>query len=475
MAFLFGTAGVCVAVPDGGTAAPEGDAAARVPVKPAYELEIDLSWDQRTLDAREVVTAVNSTGTRWDRLVFSVPPAANSDGFVLHSVTVAQGHATIQVVPEFHSSMLYVKAPQSVPDGGTVVIELNFKLTLKKLGAYTIHPAGNQGYNGKVIQCGDFFPTLTPYDPQRGFREWEYAAVGDPYIYPLADYSVRLRTRPDVTVAAAGLVSQDKGEWRFALQDARSFAFTASPFYRREERTLDSGVRISSYFLTGYERAGRAMLEAAAQSVDLFSDLYGPYPYRELVLAHNAYNSAMEYSGFITVTDTYIRNFSPSQPQLLLFIVAHETSHQWWYGAVGSDQVNAPWLDESLAKYSEYLYFRAYYPALEQWWLRRLASVPRLKDHFVDDTMYDFHGDLLAYSRVIYGMAPAFIRKLHLLLGEEAFFDFLKDYYASGRGRFVTAADFFRVLSRHTDKDITPLLKEFFRHPPNMAGSDPGE
>jgi aminopeptidase N len=54
-------------------------------------------------------------------------------------------------------------------------------------------------------------------------------------------------------------------------------------------------------------------------------------------------------------------------------------------------------------------------------------------------------------------------------VGEEAFFDFLKDYYASGRGRFVTASDFFTALGRHTDKDITPLLKEFFRRPPNLA------
>ena len=53
----------------------------------------------------------------------------------------------------------------------------------------------------------------------------------------------------------------------------------------------------------------------------------------------------------------------------------------------------------------------------------------------------------------------------------EAFFGFLKEYYRSGRGRFVTASDFFNVLSRHTDKDITPLVKEFFRHPPNMAVS----
>jgi aminopeptidase N len=296
--------------------------------------------------------------------------------------------------------------------------------------------------------------------------------VGDPYIYPVADYNVSIRTRDDVTIAASGLVSRQGGRWRFILQDVRSFAFTASPWYVKETRALKNGISISAFYLKGYDRGGRAMIQAAAECVELFSRLYGPYPYRELVLAQNGYHSAMEYSTFITVTDSYIREYTPRRPQLLLFIVSHEISHQWWYGAVGSDQVTEPWLDEALAKYSEYLYFREYHPNLEKWWLRRLASVPRLRNRYIDDRLADFNNDKLAYSRVIYGMAPAFIRKLHQMMGEEDFFAFLRDYYARGKGRFVTAADFFKVLERHTDKDITPLLKEFFRHPPTFLVDD---
>ncbi len=477
---LLGTAGVCVLVPGGPAQGPdpaEKGIAGLDPavVKPSYTLDIDLSWERRTLDVREKVTVVNRTGKNWERLVFSVPPAVDTEVFTLNFVTVSRDHATIQVIPSIRASMLYVQTPQPVPDGATVTVEIDFRLSLKKLGPRSIHPEGNLGYSDQVIQCGDFFPTLTPYEPGRGFREWQYARVGDPYIYPIADFNGSIRTRPDVIVAAAGLVSLKKGEWQFSLENARSFALTASPFYRSEQRTLENGVNITCFFLKGYEQGGQAMLETASQSLELFSELFGPYPYKELVLAHNGYYSAMEYSSFITVTDSYIRNYSPARPQLLLFIIAHEISHQWWYGAVGSDQVAEPWLDEALAKYSEYLYFRAYHPALEQWWLRRLNSVPRLKNHFLDDNLYDFKDDLLTYSRVIYGMSSAFIRKLHLLVGEDAFLAFLKDYYVSGKGRFVTATDFFTVLGRHTDKDITPLLKEFFRRPPNLTVPDEGK
>jgi hypothetical protein len=443
------------------------------PVKPEYTLEMDLSWELHTLDVKERVTVANRTSEAWDRLSFSVPPAAQKGVFKLDASTLAIGHAAAAVTPVIRGSIMSIVPPQPVKPGEQAVIDLRFRLLLKKLAAGAIHPEGNQGYSDDIFQCGDFFPTLTPYEPGRGFREWQYARVGDPYIYPLADYNVAIRARVDVTVAAAGLVSQKDLVWSYRLENVRSFAFTASPSYRRESRTLADGVTVACYFLQGHDRAGQVMLDTAAQCVELYSGLFGPYPYRELVLAQNGYNSAMEYSAFITVTDGYVRNYNPKQPQLLLFIIAHEISHQWWYGAVGSDQVLEPWLDESLAKYSEYLYFRAYHPALAEWWEKRLNSVPRLKGRYIDDSIYDFNNDHLTYSRIIYGMAPAFMRALHKKIGEESFLAFLKDYYEGGRGRFVTAADFFAALGRHTSEDITPLLKEYFRVPPNMRPAPP--
>jgi aminopeptidase N len=38
-------------------------------------------------------------------------------------------------------------------------------------------------------------------------------------------------------------------------------------------------------------------------------------------------------------------------------VIVHETAHQWWYSMVGNDQILEPWLDESLADYSEVVYY----------------------------------------------------------------------------------------------------------------------
>ncbi|MBN2350956.1 MAG: hypothetical protein JXD23_00195 [Spirochaetales bacterium] len=443
----------------------------RPDVYPEYELNIALAFDKHAIGVHEKMTVVNRTRATWERLVFCVTQAVHPSVFTLDRFALSIQKEAQTVTPSIRRSMLTVDLPRPVRPGEEAEAEIDYRLNVRKLDQYEIHPAGNLGYGAHVLQAGDCFATLTPFDPDRGFREWEYAPVGDPYIYPLAGYDVRLSAEPGVTVAAAGLAEHKGNDWRFSLERARSFAFTASRYYDVARR-LVGDIPVSFYYVKGFERQAKVVLQTAAESLDLFGSLYGPYPGKELVIGQNAYSSAMEYSSFITVAHTYIRDYTPAKPQLLLSLVAHEISHQWWYDAVGSDQVMEPWLDESLAKYSEYLYFRAYRPPLAEWWEANIA-VRRPDDTFIDDSIYDLADSTRTYSRVIYGLAPAFLRDLRKTIGEDEFIAFLRDYYTSGAGRFMTAADFFDVLSRHTDADITPLLRNYFRKPPNIIAEKP--
>jgi aminopeptidase N len=62
----------------------------------------------------------------------------------------------------------------------------------------------------------------------------------------------------------------------------------------------------------------------------------------------------MEYSMLAGVTDSL---YDAPEAPYFEWIVAHEVAHQWWYGLVGSDPVNEPWLDEGLTNYSITFYF----------------------------------------------------------------------------------------------------------------------
>jgi aminopeptidase N len=61
----------------------------------------------------------------------------------------------------------------------------------------------------------------------------------------------------------------------------------------------------------------------------------------------------IEYPGMIAITDWILQ---PDQ-DYLEGVVAHEVGHQWFYNLVGNDQLDDPWLDESLTQFATLQYF----------------------------------------------------------------------------------------------------------------------
>src|SRR5688500_1552240 len=163
----------------------------------------------------------------------------------------------------------------------------------------------------------------------------------------------------------------------------------------------------------------------------------------------------MEYSGLISITDYAYATYVGQTPSLLGVLIAHETAHQWWYGAVGNDQANEPWLDESLAFYSELLYIETYEPDGTAWWWEHRVNVYEPYGP-VDATIYTY--DVSAsFITSMYGQAARFINELRAHMGDDAFYAFLQEYYATYKGKIVTAQDFKSMAQAHSEADLMPL------------------
>jgi hypothetical protein len=117
--------------------------------------------------------------------------------------------------------------------------------------------------------------------------------------------------------------------------------------------------------------------------------------------------------------------------------IAHEVAHQWWAIGVGSDSQRDPWVDESLTNWSAMLYFEDRYgkeqaDAMREMHLKTsysmgaaLAGGDRAAD--LPSSAYTNN---LQYGAVVYGKAALFYDHLRELVGEQAFFGALRDYYA---------------------------------------------
>ena len=122
---------------------------------------------------------------------------------------------------------------------------------------------------------------------------------------------------------------------------------------------------------------------------------------------------------------------------LLETTIAHEVAHQWWAIGVGSDSQKHPFVDESLTNWSAMLYYEDRYGKAKA----RQMSDLNLNTSFSMGAMLgggDKPANLptaaytnnLQYGAVIYGKGALYYSKLRELVGDEAFFGAMREYYA---------------------------------------------
>ncbi|OQA45588.1 MAG: Aminopeptidase N [Chloroflexi bacterium ADurb.Bin325] len=300
-----------------------------------------------------------------------------------------------------------------------------------------------------VLALTHFYPTVAVYDAARGGWQLDRPALqGDVIYHDVSLYDVRLTTADDVRAAATGVelareTSPDGAAvWRFGGGPMRDFTATLSREYEAAAETVD-GVTYTSYFLPGDEINGKAAPGIAAAAVELFEAEFGPYPYRELDIAATGTTAGgIEYPGLIVIArDLYAR---PAGDAGFEMVIVHETAHQWWYGVVGNDQVNDPWLDEALAQYSTYLYFAARYgkqagEAFLATLDRRWERVERVEKPIGLPVSAYSESE---YSGIVYGRGPLFFVALRERLGAERMAELLRRYYAANTWGIAHPAEF---------------------------------
>jgi len=231
-------------------------------------------------------------------------------------------------------------------------------------------------------------------------------------------------------------------------------------------------VDIHSYFFPYDTHSGQEVLNNTADAMQLFSQLLTPYPHPSLSVVQADFLDGMEYSGLFFLSNGFYNLYDGTPQGYLTFIAAHETAHQWWYGVVGNDQALEPWLDEALCTYMEHVFYENVYAdystgssqsMLDWWWYYRINFYN--PTGWVDGTIYDYDR-FLAYRDSVYLNGANFLEELRLLIGDEAFFAFLRDYARQNSGRVASSADFFTILDGHTDENLDGLLGKYFQDPP---------
>jgi hypothetical protein len=424
-----------------------------------YLLEVQLSDETWTADVVETIEVTNNSTDPWNQLAFHLPFAHTAGVFDLQTITGEDAADT--VVPHSFDPatlILLIQLAQPLQPGVKTTLNISYSLNVPLTSYEDWPPEGTVGHDLQIMQLGNWYPVLVPYRSGEGWYTWEFTEVGDPYVTEVADYDLEIRASESMVVASGGeRQASQPSVWRYHLEGARTVGFSASPAYL-EQCQQTSSIQVCSYFLPEHQQAGVDVLQAAVQSLELFSEVYGPYPYPSLVIAEDAFFGSMEYTGFVLHSGASYARYDGRADTMLIALTAHEVSHQWWYSLVGSDQVYEPWLDEALAMYSELAFYRRYYPELEDWyWSDRVyiynptGSLTR--------SIYDFP-DSQTYNHQLYRRGLLFVDELRARMGDERFYSFLQALRQRGQMRLLTTDEFFDTLEQYGEYDA--IIAEYF-------------
>lgn len=320
------------------------------------------------------------------------------------------------------------------------------------------------GWSARQMTLIDWYPFVPPLDAERGWLINEPTQQGEHLVYESANFDVSIYTiNPPslLQLAAPAPAEQRDGAYHYQLPNARRFVWAASGHYQSETvRVGQNRTPVTIYYFEEEDAAAQAALRTAAASLEIYESLFGAYPYESLAIVECIFPDGMESDGIFFLDMGYFRRYDGTPRNLLTMLTAHEVAHNWFFGAVGNDAGNEPWLDEALATYAELLYYEQQHPLdIDWWWEFRIQQWE--PGGAVDSTAYELPG-FRPYVNAVYLRGALFLHAVREQVGDPAFFTFLKDYYEAYRGGIASGDDFLALLQQSSGQDMSTLISEYF-------------
>ncbi|HRW06543.1 MAG TPA: M1 family metallopeptidase [Caldilineaceae bacterium] len=450
---------------------------------PRYEMNIELFPEQNRLTGSMRVFLTNTSDEPWQQLVFRLYPELRDYGGNLTVNSAVAGGAKFSppqaLLADYqaNNTAVSLRLPDFLRAGETMTMDIAWTLDYPVWqDAPTVYALF--GKSQEMISLPLFYPSLAVYQPSNGLLGggwWmDEGTVRGDSAFNVASLFVVTATLPanQVPVTSGTLITStliDGGRARhvWVTGPSREFLFHTSPLFQYAS-TEAYGTRVTSYWLPGQEGMGWAALRYAVASLRIFSDEFGPYPYRDMRVAPAPlYFRGMEYPQ-VSLLGVEVYNRYQDQLEPLL---AHEVAHQWWYQIVHNDPVNEPWLDEALAEYSMLLYLEelrgdddAGQLKLSRWDNPVRGMRTEGDATLINQAVMDFESSSL-YETVIYAKGALFYDSIRQTLGDRRFKRFLRTYFADHRYGIVTTDDWLKEIRALNTPALEVLYEEWVRRP----------
>ncbi|MEU4015997.1 aminopeptidase N [Microbacterium sp. NPDC028030] len=250
-----------------------------------------------------------------------------------------------------------------------------------------------------------------------------------------------------ITAVAAGPYTRVEGHWS------------------RDEQSIALGVFVRRSLAPHLE--AEEILEVTRQGLDFFTDAFAyPYPwgkYDQLFVPE--YNlGAMENPGLVTFTESYLSRGAATDAQRAARAntILHEMAHMWFGDLVTMTWWDDLWLKESFADYmgahasavaTRYHDAWVKFAASRKAWAYQQDQLPTTHPIVADIT--DLEAAKLNFDGITYAKGAAVLKQLVAFVGDDAFFEGARRYFAANAFGNTTLTDFLVQLSAVSGRDMT--------------------
>ena len=365
-------------------------------------------------------------------------------------------------------SNLNVPLPALLAPGAAVTFTLEFRIHPQSFG-------GRHGYdhNTDLLSLGDWLPTVVPYE-NGSWAQFPYADVGDQGNSAVADYSVTFTTADRMVIGGTGHATvHDAHNWAYEAPGVRDVAYILSsrfmdPYADASLTRQVGDTTIRAFLLTSHRADAAGLLDLVAAALRWYGGRLSPYPYPDFLLGEMGYPTEKQWDYSQEYPEVYL---IPTQhvPESLTpgtwswITPVHEVAHQWFYGLVGSNQLQDPWLDEAVVSFMSAAYTRAVRPDVYSTVWQTITD--KSADRPVSASLYDGYGqDDSAYFHATYDLGTRFIGEVYDTMGADAFWAALQDYVGQYTGRRATPTDFLAVLRAHSPVPLDPVFARYLAY-----------
>jgi len=447
-----------------------GDLAA-YPDAPRYTIDLALALDESgaTLDGHQQVRYTNRTPGALGEVVFRLYPNLRSYGGEMTVSNVTVDGAAAETRLDSTRTVLRVALPEPLAPGAETTLTLDYEIRVQ---AERERLYAQFSDIGGVLALPNAYAVLSVYEPGAGW--WDVAAhpQGDAVYSETAFYEVSLSAPQGLIIAATGSeIAVSEGDagtlvHHYVAPLMRDFAFFASERYVTLSGA-EGGVTITLYYDPARPNAAQIAqigLILTKEAVHIFNETFGPYPFSELDVVQTPTSAGgIEYPGLFVVAD----QVWDKAADYFLFVIIHETAHQWWYSLIGNDQTLDPWMDEALAQFSVALFIGRMegedaYDASMTSYAEQVSSFTRLGTDFdrpIGLPVSDYSGR--AYFYMVYQKGPLFFGALVERFGADAVIGALQDYFAAYRYGIAEPVDMLLSFEQSLGADLDALFAEW--------------